>query len=278
MPSFKGMASVSANSKRNMQKLTIVKIGGQIVDDQEKLTLLLEQFSAINGNKILVHGGGKLASMVSSKMGVNPQMINGRRITDSESLRIVQMVYGGLINTNIVAALQSLNCNAQGMNGADGNSILAVKRPVKEIDYGFVGDIVKINSNYLKQLLSIGSIPVFCALTHDSKGQILNTNADTITAELGVALSNEFDINLVYCFEKKGVLQDINNDGSLISHITEVGYLKLRKDKIIIDGMIPKIDNAFAGLSRGVSNVFIIRYDELNQMKNGNKPGTRISL
>lgn len=261
-----------------MKKLTIVKIGGQVVDDQTGLNQFLKQFSSLDSLKILVHGGGGQASKISSQMGIEPQMVAGRRITNMDSLKVVQMVYAGLINTNIVARLQSLNCNAHGISGADGNSILAIKRPVKEIDYGYVGDIIKVDSNFLKQLFSIGSVPVFCALTHNGNGQILNTNADTITAELGVALANDFDVDLVYCFEKKGVLQDVKDDNSVIPHITENAYPDLRKEKVITDGMIPKIDNAFDALKRGVSNVFIIRFDELKKMKSENKTGTRISL
>ncbi len=272
------MASVLVNSKRNMQKLTIVKIGGQIVDDQEKLTLVLKQFSSIKGFKILVHGGGKLASQISKQMGVIPKMIEGRRITDLESLKVVQMVYAGLINTNIVAVLQSLNCNAIGMTGADGNSILAIKRPVKKIDYGLVGDIEKVNPGYLKQLIAIGAVPVFCSLTHDGFGQILNTNADTISAGIAAELSKEFDVKLVYCFEKKGVLKKANDDSSVIANITESNYYNLCEEKVITEGMIPKIDNAFDALKRGVNNVFIISFDELNKFKNDSHPGTRISI
>ncbi|KAA3614784.1 MAG: acetylglutamate kinase [Calditrichaeota bacterium] len=261
-----------------MKKLTIVKIGGHIVDDQQKLQLVLKQFSSIKGLKLLVHGGGKKASQISLQMGVIPKMVEGRRITDAESLKITQMVYAGLINTNIVAKLQSLKCNAFGMNGADGNSILAIKRPIKKIDYGYVGDVTKVNANNINQLLAIGIVPVFCALTHDAHGQILNTNADTITAELGIGLSQVFEINLVYCFEKKGVLKNLNDDNSIISHISKETYLNLKSEKIIADGMIPKIDNALDALNRGVQNVFIIKYDELQEFKKEEKPGTRISL
>ncbi len=264
--------------KKKMKKLTIVKIGGNVVDDPQKLQTVLKQFTALNGPKILVHGGGKLASEISDQMGIVPKMTDGRRITDSDTLKIVQMVYAGLINTNIVAALQSLNCDAQGMNGADGNSILALKRPIDTVDFGFVGDVIKINPDYLKQLLAIGTVPVFCALTHDGNGQILNTNADTITAELGKGLSQDFEADIIYCFEKKGVLQNPDNDDSVISSITTTTYMKLKDKKIISDGMIPKIDNAFDSLTGGVKNVYIIRFDELEKINNAHKPGTQISL
>jgi len=263
-----------------MQKLTVIKIGGHVVDDEKKLNLVLKQFSEIEHSKILVHGGGKLASQISTQMGVEPKMIEGRRITDAESLKVTQMVYAGLINTNIVARLQSFKCNALGMNGADGNSILAVKRPVKKIDYGYVGDVEKVNANFIKQVLEIDAIPVFCALTHDGNGQILNTNADTITAELGIALSKEtgYEVDLVYCFEKRGVMKDMDDEASLIPLITKLEYSKLKDQKVITEGMIPKIDNAFNALERGVENIFIISFDELNRINSKAKPGTRITL
>lgn len=258
-----------------MEKLTIVKIGGRILEENDKLHLALKQFTLIDGYKILVHGGGKLASQVSNQMGVLPKMIEGRRITDSDSLKVVQMVYAGLINSNIVAHLQSLNCNAMGMTGADGDLIFAGKRPVKKIDFGYVGDIKKVNTSFLTQLLQINIVPVICAITHDGKGQILNTNADTITAKLGIALSaeNKFNVDLVFCFEKNGVLRDIEDNHSLIPVIDEKNYTELIENRIIADGMIPKIDNAFDALHKGVSNVFIKNYSDL-----GSNSGTRIHL
>jgi acetylglutamate kinase len=261
-----------------MKKLTVIKIGGHVVDDEQKLNGVLKQFADLDGPKILVHGGGKLASQISNQMGITPQMIEGRRITDAENLKVVQMVYAGLINTNIVARLQSHNCNALGINGADGNSILAKKRLVKKIDFGYVGDVTKVNPRFIKRLLAIGVIPVFCALTHDGNGQILNTNADTIASELSVALSKDYNVDLVYCFEKKGVLQDEKKEDSVIPFIDKAYYAKLRDEKIITDGMIPKIDNAFDALNKGLDNVFIIRYDDLDKIKSEDTPGSRISL
>jgi acetylglutamate kinase len=255
------------------QKLTIVKIGGQVVDNEDKVNQALQQFSALSGLRILVHGGGKSASDFLTKQGIEPLMVEGRRVTDAETLKIVQMVYRGLINTNIVAKLNAQNCPAIGMTGADINSILAKKRPVKEIDFGFVGDIVKVNTQGIEAILNSRIVPVFCALTHDGWGQILNTNADTITSELGSALVKKYNIDLVFCFEFSGVLRDPGDKNSIIADIDESTFLELKSKRLITDGMIPKIENAFDALHKGVGNVFIKKY---NALQSGS--GTRIHL
>lgn len=254
-------------------KLTIIKIGGHVVDDDGKLRQVLDQFSEFAGKKILVHGGGKLASDVLQSMAIQPKMVDGRRVTDAETLKVVQMVYSGLINTNIVARLNACNCLATGMTGADANSILAVKRPVEEVDFGFVGDVVKVNILGIEAVLKDKIVPVYCAITHDGQGQILNTNADTITSALGSALSENYDVDLVFCFELNGVLKDPEDQDSVIDDITETAYSSLKMEKIVTNGMIPKIDNAFEALHNGVTNVFIKKYSNL-----GNDMGTRIHL
>ena len=214
------------------QKLTIVKIGSHVVDDEGKLAQALEQFSALSGLKVLVHGGGKSASDVLQRMGIKAKMVNGRRVTDAETLKVVQMVYSGLINTNIVAILNSQNCLATGMTGEDGNSIVSIKRPVKEVDFGFVGDVVQVNTKTIEVLLDKEIVPVFCALTHDGHEQILNTNADTIASELGAALSKSYDVDLIFCFELDGVLSNHEDKNSVIPEINEKSYTELRKDGI----------------------------------------------
>lgn len=262
-----------------MENLKIIKVGGKIIDNEQELQQALKIFADIPSPKILVHGGGSAASAFLERLGIQPKLIGGRRITDAESLQVVQMVYAGLINKNIVAKLQSFNCPAIGLSGVDANSILAVKRPVKEIDYGYVGDVSSINSAAIKKLLESGFVPVFCALTHDGKGQILNTNADTIAAELAVALAGLYQTDLHFCFEKNGVLQDINDAASVIPQITLENYEQLKSNKIIADGMLPKIDNAFHSLKRGVRNVYITNYKALSTLKSTNIiTGTKITL
>jgi acetylglutamate kinase len=238
-------------------KLKIIKIGGNVINDKAKLAEALKDFAAIKTPKILVHGGGRKASELSQQMNIEPKMINGRRVTDEATLEIVTMVYSGLLNTQIVANLQALDCNAVGLNGADLNLIQSHKRVVKDIDYGFAGDIDFCNSTLLKQLIDLGVSPVFCAITHDKNGQLLNTNADTIASTLAVALSDYFEVELTYTFEKAGVLYDAEDNNSLIPLITKSDYKQLKADKIIFDGMIPKIDNAFLALEKGVNLVEI---------------------
>ena len=238
-------------------KLQIIKIGGNVINDKAKLAAALAEFAKIPTLKILVHGGGRKASELSKQMGIEPTMINGRRVTDEATLEIVTMVYSGLLNTQIVADLQALGCNAMGLNGADLNAIQTHKRVVKDIDFGFVGDVDSCNAELISELIYLGISPVFCAITHDKKGQLLNTNADTIASTLAIALSEYFDVTLTYTFEKPGVLYDANDDNSLIPLIKKADYEQLKTDKIIFEGMIPKIDNAFLALEKGVELVEI---------------------
>ncbi|AYN69185.1 acetylglutamate kinase [Euzebyella marina] len=240
-----------------MKKLSIVKIGGNVIENKAELTKFLNNFSLIKGPKILVHGGGKLATQLGKKLGIESKMIGGRRITDDKSLELITMVYGGLVNKNIVAELQSLNCNAIGLSGADGDTIQAHKRPVKDIDYGFAGDVDGVSSTTIKKLLEAGLTPVFCAMTHDGMGQLLNTNADTIASELAIGMSAAYETTLYYCFEKKGVLMDVNDDQSVIKHIDSVSYQTLLEKKVIADGMLPKMHNCFHALEKNVHQVRI---------------------
>ena len=238
-------------------KLRIIKIGGNVINDEAKLAKALKDFAAIDTPKILVHGGGRKADEFIQKTGIKPKMVNGRRVTDEQTLEIVTMVYSGLLNTQIVADLQALNCNAMGLNGADLNLIQSHKRVVKAVDYGFAGDVDFCNGEALSKLIVLGISPVFCAITHDKKGQLLNTNADTIASTLAVALSDFFEVELIFTFEKAGVLYDAEDEASLIPTITKNDYQQLKAKKIIFDGMIPKIDNAFAALEKGVHLVQI---------------------
>jgi acetylglutamate kinase len=261
------------------KSLYIVKIGGNVIDNSENLHHFLKDFTAIDGYKILVHGGGKVATQLSETLGIEAKLVDGRRITDIETLRVVTMVYGGLINKNIVAQLQKFGTNAIGLTGADGNFIKTKRRPVKTIDYGFVGDIDEksIDTESLAKLMEAGFTPVFCAITHDGDGQLLNTNADTIASALAVALSKLYETTLVYCFEKKGVLQDINDEESLISEIDPEKYEKLKAQQIIHSGMLPKLDNAFTAINCGVKAVIIGKSDDLRHLKNKKSFGTRLS-
>ncbi|MDC8005838.1 acetylglutamate kinase [Aureisphaera galaxeae] len=240
-----------------MKTLKVVKIGGNIIDDAAKLNPFLASFAAIKGPKILVHGGGKLATQWIEKMNVPVKMIDGRRVTNLQTLDVVTMIYGGKINKSIVAQLQANDCNALGFSGADGNTILAQKRPIRDVDYGFVGDIIRVNTEVIKPLLSQDITLAFCALSHDGKGQLLNTNADTIASELATALSKDFEVELYYCFEKKGVLRNVDDDDSVIECIDASAYKNLRAQKIIADGMIPKLTNCFDALDKNVHKVCI---------------------
>jgi acetylglutamate kinase len=239
------------------KKLSVIKIGGSLIEDENILDEFLVDFTKLEGLKILVHGGGKLATQLAGKLGIETKMNEGRRITDAETVKVITMVYGGLVNKTIVAKLQADNCNALGLSGADLNSIQSVKRPVEDIDYGFVGDVEKVNSKMISMLLNNGISPVFCAITHDKNGQLLNTNADTIASEIAIALSRDFDTDLYYCFEKQGVLMDIKDENSVIEHIDRNSYRKLKEEKIIADGMLPKLHNCFNALERNVSKVCI---------------------
>ena len=240
-------------------ELKIFKIGGGIIDNEADLLEFVRLFSEISGPKILVHGGGKGASEMMSNLGIAPRMINGRRITDAVTLEIVTMFYAGKTNKQLVAALQSCGVNALGLTGADGNVIQATKRPVRDVDYGFVGDLseASVNAALIQQFLEIGLTPVFCAINHDGHGQLLNTNADTIAASIAKALSRKYAVALHFCFEKRGVLTDVNDDNSVIDKITLANYGELKESGIIADGMLPKLENAFDALQFGVDKVII---------------------
>jgi len=246
------------------QKLSIIKIGGNVIENKTELSKLLTLFASLEGLKILVHGGGKLATQLASKLGVESKMINGRRVTNAETLEVITMVYAGLTNKNIVAELQSNNCNAIGLSGADGNAIQAHKRPVKEIDFGFAGDVDGVNSTMISKLLEIDLIPIFCPMTHDGNGQLLNTNADTIASELAIGMSELYDTSLYYCFEKKGVLLDVSDENSVVQHINSEKYKALLTDGIIADGMLPKLENCFHALNKNVRKVCIGHPSMLN--------------
>lgn len=238
-----------------MEKLSVVKIGGNIIEDESALNAFLNLFSNLKGQKILIHGGGKRATHIASKLGIESKMINGRRITDAETLEVITMVYGGLVNKNIVAKLQALQIDAIGLTGADANAITSNKRPVKDIDFGFVGDVKNVAHKSVNKLLEAGFTPVFCAITHDGNGQLLNTNADTIASQVAVGMSNLYKTSIYYCFELNGVLKDINDKNSVIKHIDSKLYKQLLDDGIIADGMLPKLENCFDALKHGVNTI-----------------------
>ncbi len=269
MDTPKNIKKNNPTSDGRNKKLYIIKIGGHVIDNSENLHYFLEDFSDLQGYKILVHGGGKMATELSHTLGIEPKMIDGRRITDIETLRVVTMVYAGLINKNIVAQLQAKKCNAIGLTGADANLIRANKRPVNEIDYGFVGDLdqTSVATHKLSALLEEGLIPVFSAITHDGKGQLLNTNADTIASTIATALAANYETHLVYCFEKKGVLRDVNNEESIITRIASSYFETLKSEGVIAGGMLPKLENAFKAIKNGVKEVYIGKSDELKQLK-----------
>ena len=246
-----------------MDKLTIIKVGGKIVEEEATLRKLLQDFSALEGYKILVHGGGRSATKIASQLGIESQMVEGRRITDAETLKVVTMVYGGLVNKNIVAGLQSLNVNALGLTGADMNLIRSEKRPVTTVDYGYVGDVKEVNATLLVSLIKQGIVPVLAPLTHDKEGNMLNTNADTIAGETAKALATSFDVTLVYCFEKKGVLRDENDDNTLIPLINRNTFTQLVTEGIIQGGMITKLENSFQAIEAGVKEVIITKADAI---------------
>lgn len=256
-------------------KLYVIKIGGNVIDDEVKLSSFLQDFAAIEGKKVLVHGGGKLATRLAEKMGVQQEMIDGRRITDAETLKIVTMVYAGYINKNIVAQLQRYDCNAIGLSGADGNAIKAHKRAGAERDYGFAGDVDEVNAALINTLIEADNTIVLAPITHDKKGQLLNTNADTIAQETAKALSKLYEVDLIYTFEKKGVLTNINDDESYIKQLDPSSYEGYKAKGTISSGMIPKLDNAFAALNSGVKKVIIGKSDELQQIIEGTS-GTTI--
>jgi acetylglutamate kinase len=256
-------------------QLSIIKIGGNIIDDEVRLAAFLDNFAAVPGKKILVHGGGKLATKVAEGLGIQQQMVDGRRITDAETLKIVTMVYAGTINKNIVAQLQARGCPAIGLTGADGNAILSHKRTNASIEYGYVGDVDVVNTSLLTSLLLLDKTLIFAPITHDGKGQLLNTNADTIAQELARGLSATFEVSLIYSFEKSGVLLNAEDEASVIGRINPSYYEELKGSGAIFAGMIPKLDNAFAALRSGVARVIIGRAEELPQLLSGSS-GTTI--
>lgn len=248
------------------QPLHIIKIGGNVIDNPEKLSAFLREFSGIKEPKILIHGGGKIATELAEKMDIPQQMIDGRRVTDAETLKLITMVYGGLISKNIVAALSANGDTAIGLSGADANSVLANKRPANPIDFGFVGDVAAVNSENIDKILQVGFVPVFCAITHDGNGQLLNTNADTMASAIATAMSGNYESFLYYCFEKKGVLEDVENEDSVIPEINPSNYEKLKEEGKIFQGMIPKLDNAFSAIQKGVRAVHILQAEDLSSL------------
>ena len=240
------------------EKLTVVKVGGAIVEDEAQLSQLLKDFSAIEGRKVLVHGGGRRATQVAASLGIESKMVNGRRITDADMLSVVTMVYGGLVNKNVVAKLQACGVNALGLTGADINVIRSHKRPLKDgVDFGFVGDVDTADGKVLSRLIEEGITPVMAPLTHDGQGNILNTNADTIASETAKALASYYDVTLIFSFEKKGVLRNPDDDDSVIPTITHADFIKYKADGTISGGMLPKIENALSAIDAGVSRVII---------------------
>jgi acetylglutamate kinase len=256
--------------------LVVVKIGGNVVDNPTLRENFLNDFAQIPSPKILVHGGGKIATQVAVKMDVETVMVEGRRITDKAMLDVVTMVYGGLVNKTLVAQLQSRGVNTIGLTGADAGVILSKKRPVAAIDYGFVGDIEKVDNVFIHSLLQQNLVPIFAPLTYDKNGSMLNTNADTIAQALAIAMSRNYDVNLVYCFEKKGVLADVDDDKSVIPVLKKEYYEQLKTNGAIHTGMIPKLDNAFKAISEGVSQVTICHAAEVRLAVNEGLAGTKI--
>ncbi len=262
-----------------MKQIYIIKIGGNVIDQEGDLYRFLADFAAVGQNKILVHGGGKIASEIGQQMGLKPTLLDGRRVTDADTLRMVTMVYGGLVNKNIVSLLQHHGCDALGLIGADANIVTSSRRPVQNgVDFGFVGDVVEVKSQRLLDLITLGLTPVCAPLTHDGKGQILNTNADTIASAIASALAEIADVHLVYCFELNGVLADFSNKESVIPHLNREHYLQLKKDGIIAEGMKPKLDNAFLALETGVKAVTICHANRIASVLEGVKSGTSLSL
>lgn len=251
------------------ERLSIVKVGGKIVEAADSLEKLLSDFSSIDGKKLLVHGGGRSATHIAKSLGIETKMIDGRRITDDNMLEVVTMVYGGLVNKKIVAGLQANGINALGMTGADMNIILSDKRPVSTIDYGWVGDVKAVNADAISTLLGSNVVPVIAPLTHDGKGHILNTNADTMAGETAKALATLYDVTLIFCFEKDGVLLDENDNLSVIPALSKEKYNQLKEDNIVVGGMIPKLDNSFATIDAGVNEVIITNASNLNDLSKG---------
>lgn len=254
-----------------MEKLTLIKVGGKIVEEQATLSRLLASFAAIPGRKVLVHGGGRSATAMASRLGIESRMVGGRRITDKAMLEVVTMVYAGLVNKNIVAGLQAQGVNALGMTGADMNILLSDKRPVGEVDYGYVGDVRRVDAAALSALIEMGVVPVIAPLTHDGQGSMLNTNADTMAGETAKALALRYEVSLVYCFEKRGVLRDENDDNSVIAEMTRQQFETYRAEGVVQGGMIPKLENAFDAIRHGVREVIITRADAIGQPHGGTR-------
>lgn len=261
-----------------MEKLFIIKIGGNVLDDKDLLPSFLEDFASLKGKKALVHGGGKIATRIGDKLGIQSRYVGGRRITDEGTIDLVTMVYGGLVNKQLVAGLQALGCNALGLTGADGNVIRAVRRPVGDIDFGYVGDVTPadVNVALLGQMLTAGAVPVFAPLTH-AGGCMLNTNADTISAALAIALRRQYDVRLIYCFEKKGVLLNVNDENSVITRLTEARYKQLLGENALADGILPKLENAFSSIHQGVQEVLIGHAGDLIRNTGEDTAGTLIT-
>ncbi len=260
-----------------MDKLFIIKIGGNVIDDDACLKNFLKKFSKIKEKKILIHGGGKLATIISSKLGIEQKFVNGRRITDFDTLEIATMVYGGLINKKIISILQAETCNSLGVTGVDLNLILAKKRTSSEIDFGFVGDIVEVNSREIQKISEQGVSLVVAPITHDGAGQLLNTNADTIAKEISIAMNKYFDVELIYLFEKDGVLKNFDDENSVIDALSLTEYEKLKSDGKIFSGMLPKLENIFSALSLGLKNITIGNADKIEEVISGNS-GTKFIL
>jgi acetylglutamate kinase len=261
-----------------MKRLFVIKIGGQVLDDHDQTSSFLRDFAAIDARKILVHGGGKIATRIGEQLGIVPHYVEGRRITDEPTRDLVTMVYGGLVNKMLVSQLQALGCNALGLTGADGKALAAVRRPVTQIDYGFVGDVVPggVNTALLEDLLDGGVTPVFAPLTLGN-GEILNTNADTIASTLAIAFGRTSTVRLIFCFDKKGVLSDVHDGESVIPHLTENSYASLRQSRALADGILPKLENAFATIHAGVSEVLIGDAKDLLKNTGKNTMGTLIT-
>lgn len=257
------------------KELFIAKIGGSVIEDKVALAAFLKDFSKLKGPKLLVHGGGKSATQLATKLHIPTTMVEGRRVTTAESLDIAVMTYAGLVNKTIVVELQKNKCNALGFTGADANTITAIKRPIDKIDYGFVGDVIKVNDVFIDSILQQDIAPIFCAITHDKNGQLLNTNADTIASKLAVAMSKHYQVSLFYCFELQGVLTDINDKESVIEQIDLEKYQALKKEKVIADGMLPKLQNCFDALQNNVVKVHIANADFI---KNPTIKHTTLSL
>jgi acetylglutamate kinase len=259
--------------------LRVFKIGGQVVENEGALRAFLTDFAAVEGHKILVHGGGRWVSEMSARLGLEVKMLDGRRITDSETLRVVQMMLAGVANKTIVSILQGFQCNALGLTGADGDAIRAVKRPVRKgLDYGFVGDVVAVNTSLISRLIGEGVVPVFAPMTHNGAGQMLNTNADTVASSLATGMAGDYNVELVYCFEYDGVLEDVSEPGSVIESINREGYGQLVDQGIIVKGMLPKIDNAFDALEQGVRLVKICNAAHIGNFRRSEPFGTNIVL